>query len=255
MPSYPSAQNEQLLHASAQSSRVHEVVDEELTAAGEEVGERFLPVGPSKTYDFSTRSQGSARRSARDRVACAGQVLLARHELAARGQPLRSRDDSMCVGHGPSYSKPAAPVYAGAHEAPHDQPGFGLRDAPAGRVCEHRELRRSPRRFSPRPNSGFLENADRMAPHPERAPFDRMWWAPDFDWSHYAKMYVAEVDTHHVLDMSIWEQINIRSIDVKKDIGDIATRIPRRVEKAFRTTRRTTSRSSKTPRRSTTRRS
>ena len=86
---------------------------------------------------------------------------------------------------------------------------------------------------SPAPDSGFLENADKMAPHPERAPFDRIWWAPDFSWSHYDKMYVAAVDTHHVLGMSIWEQINIRSIDVKQDIADIALEFHQDVEKAF----------------------
>jgi hypothetical protein len=86
---------------------------------------------------------------------------------------------------------------------------------------------------SPAPDSGFLENADKMAPHPERAPFDRTWWAPDFSWGHYTKMYVSAVDTHHLLSMSIWEQINIRSIDVKQDISDIALEFHQDVEKAF----------------------
>lgn len=86
---------------------------------------------------------------------------------------------------------------------------------------------------SPAPDSGFLQDADKMAPHPERAPFDRVWWAPDFSWAHYTKMYVAAVDTHHVLSMSIWEQINIRSIDVKQDIADIALEFHQDVEKGF----------------------
>src|SRR5215470_18033473 len=87
---------------------------------------------------------------------------------------------------------------------------------------------------SPAPDTGFLEGADKMAPHPERAPFNRVWWAPDFDWKKYTKMYVAAVDTHHLLGMSTWEQINIRSIDVKKDIGELAVEFRDDVEKAFR---------------------
>src|SRR5207344_196946 len=90
-------------------------------------------------------------------------------------------------------------------------------------ACAHTEkLEEKVLAASPAEDAGFLENADKMAPHPERAPFDRVWWAADFDWKKYSKMFVSTVDTHHVLDMSIWEQINIRSIDVKKDIAEIA---------------------------------
>ena len=86
---------------------------------------------------------------------------------------------------------------------------------------------------SPAPDSGFLQDADKMTPHPDRSPFDRAWLAPGFSYDHYTKMYVAAVDTHHVLSMSIWEQINIRSIDVKQDIADIANEFHQDVEKAF----------------------
>ncbi|HTO71063.1 MAG TPA: DUF3313 family protein [Myxococcota bacterium] len=87
---------------------------------------------------------------------------------------------------------------------------------------------------SPAPDSGFLEDADRMAPHPERAPFDRYWLAPTFDWNHYSKVYVAAVDTRHVLEMSLWEKINLRTIDVKKDIADLALEFHDDLVKAFR---------------------
>jgi len=86
----------------------------------------------------------------------------------------------------------------------------------------------------PAPDTGFLEGAEKMAPHPERAPFNRVWWAPDFDWSKYSKMYVATVDTHYILDMDIWEQINIRAIDVKKDIAEMAVEFHDDLVKAFR---------------------
>ena len=46
---------------------------------------------------------------------------------------------------------------------------------------------------SPAPDAGFLEDPNKLAPHPERAPFDRCWWADDFSWANYDKMYVAAV--------------------------------------------------------------
>jgi len=86
---------------------------------------------------------------------------------------------------------------------------------------------------SPAPDAGFLEDPNKLAPHPERAPFDRCWWADDFSWANYDKMYVAAVDTHHLLGMNVWEQINIRSIDIKKDVAELAVQFHDIVEKAF----------------------
>lgn len=86
---------------------------------------------------------------------------------------------------------------------------------------------------SPAPDAGFLDDPNQLAAHPERAPFDRVWWAPDFSWAKYDKMYVAAVDTHHVLGMSLWEQLNVRTIDIKKDVADLAIRFHDTVEKAF----------------------
>ena len=87
---------------------------------------------------------------------------------------------------------------------------------------------------SPAPDSGFLSDAERMQPHPERAPFDRYWLAPTFAWDHYSKIYVASVDTQHVFHMSLWESMNVRTIDVKKDIAEIAVEFREDLEKAFR---------------------
>ncbi len=87
---------------------------------------------------------------------------------------------------------------------------------------------------APARDSGFLENADQMQPHPERAPFDRYWLAPTFDWKHYSKMYVAAVDTRHLLEMSLWDKINIRTIDVKKDIAELAVEFHDDLVQAFR---------------------
>lgn len=87
---------------------------------------------------------------------------------------------------------------------------------------------------SPAPDAGFLENPERMKPNPDRAPFDRYWLSPEFQWKRYTKMYVSAVDTRHVLEMSLWDSINVRTIDVKKDIADLAVEFHDDLEKAFR---------------------
>jgi len=87
---------------------------------------------------------------------------------------------------------------------------------------------------SPAADSGFLENPERMETHRERAPFDRYWLAPTFDWRHYSKLYVAAVDTTHVLQMTLWQKLNVRTIDVKKDIADLALEFHDDLENAFR---------------------
>ena len=87
---------------------------------------------------------------------------------------------------------------------------------------------------SPAPDSGFLSDAERMKPDPERAPFDRWWVSPTFEFKHYSKVYFGAVDTRHVLRMSLWDSLNIRAIDIKKDIANIALEFHADLERAFR---------------------
>ncbi len=58
----------------------------------------------------------------------------------------------------------------------------------------------------PAPDAGFLNDANQMKPELERAPFNRMWIASDADFNRYTKVYVAAVDTHHVLAMTLWQE-------------------------------------------------
>jgi hypothetical protein len=56
------------------SGTEHEMLHDELAATGEKIRERSGPSGPSKTYSFSTLTQGNSRRcrstSSRWRVSC-----------------------------------------------------------------------------------------------------------------------------------------------------------------------------------------
>lgn len=96
------------------------------------------------------------------------------------------------------------------------------------------ELEKKALAASPAPDAGYLENPEKLSPHPERDPFDRVWLAPTFDWNHYRKLYVAAVDTRHVLEMSLWERLNVRTIDVKQDIAELAVEFHDDIVKSFR---------------------
>jgi hypothetical protein len=87
---------------------------------------------------------------------------------------------------------------------------------------------------APAPNAGFLEDPNWMEPHPERAPFDRTWVSPTLDWSSYKKVWIAPVDVTHVLEMDLWDKVNVRTFKVKDDIAEMAVEFREDVDKAFR---------------------
>lgn len=86
----------------------------------------------------------------------------------------------------------------------------------------------------PAPDSGFLEKPEMMAPHPARDPFDRSWVSEKLDWASYDEIYVAPVDTTHVLKQSLWDKVNLRQHAVKDDIRDLGLEFRKRVVEAFR---------------------
>ena len=51
----------------------------------------------------------------------------------------------------------------------------------------------------PAPDSGFLEEPQRLEAGSDRFPFDRVWMAPDFDRSRYTKIWVKAIDTRHLM--------------------------------------------------------
>ena len=74
----------------------------------------------------------------------------------------------------------------------------------------------------PAPDSGFLSDADRMAEHRERAPFNRMWADPDFQASDYGSVFIAPVNTDHALKMSTWAKMTARQMVIQDDLKRIA---------------------------------
>jgi hypothetical protein len=83
------------------------------------------------------------------------------------------------------------------------------------------------------PDSGFLEDADKMEENRARAPFNRMWVDPEFSTANYDSILVAPVNTDNVLAASTWAKTNIRQFKVEEDLADIATEFHDRVVYAF----------------------
>jgi hypothetical protein len=83
------------------------------------------------------------------------------------------------------------------------------------------------------PDSGFLEDADKMEENRARAPFNRMWVDPAFSSADYNSILVAPVNTENVLEASTWAKTNIRQFKVEEDLAEIATEFRDRVIHAF----------------------
>jgi hypothetical protein len=86
----------------------------------------------------------------------------------------------------------------------------------------------------PAPDAGFLEAPARLQADPERAPFARIWTSRAHDWRRLPKLYVAPVDTGHVLEESLWQRINIRQWQVQDDVADVAAELRASLMTAFR---------------------
>jgi hypothetical protein len=95
-------------------------------------------------------------------------------------------------------------------------------------------LANSALRAAPAPDSGFLEQPERMAEHRERFPFDRAWVADGFRVGNYHSVIVAPVNTDHALARSTWAKINVREFEVDQDLAGIAVEFQQIVSDAFR---------------------
>jgi hypothetical protein len=87
---------------------------------------------------------------------------------------------------------------------------------------------------SPAPDAGFLDSPEMMTPHPARDPFDRTWVSENLDWANYDQLYVAPVDTTHVLEQSLWDKVNVRQHAVQDDIQELGVEFRKRIVEAFR---------------------
>jgi len=86
----------------------------------------------------------------------------------------------------------------------------------------------------PVPETGFIAEPEQLD-FETLAPFQGMWSSPEVDWRKFRKLYVAPVDTGHLLPMSLWDKTNIRESKVESyDVFVQAIELRERVEDAFR---------------------
>jgi len=87
---------------------------------------------------------------------------------------------------------------------------------------------------SPASDAGLLEKPETLAPHRARDPFDRSWISENLDWARYNKVYVAPVDTTHVLEQSLRDKLNVRQPAIQDDILQLGFELRKRIVEAFR---------------------
>lgn len=83
----------------------------------------------------------------------------------------------------------------------------------------------------PAPTTSFVA-AEPMY-HDPALPFQRVWRRPDLNWDKYRKLYVAPVDTNHMLRMTEWQE-GVRRAEIESDVRNLAVYTQNALKKAFR---------------------
>jgi hypothetical protein len=75
-------------------------------------------------------------------------------------------------------------------------------------------------RAAPAPDAGFIEQPELMQKSDD-LPFDAYWSAPDVNLASYTKVYIAPVNTDHLLSQEWWDKVNV-SFDIKESADKLA---------------------------------
>jgi hypothetical protein len=86
----------------------------------------------------------------------------------------------------------------------------------------------------PAPDAGFIQNPERQTKRDD-LPFQKVWIKPDFDKSGYRFLFVAPVNTEHMMKMDWLHKAGSANWvgNVKKDIGELAVYFHDEVVKQF----------------------
>ncbi len=79
-------------------------------------------------------------------------------------------------------------------------------------------------RAAPAPQTSFLDGSGNLVAQSPEFPFRKIWIDKDTDLNKYRKIIVAPVSTNHLMEASVWDKVDGRSVvgDVKEDSADIA---------------------------------
>jgi hypothetical protein len=86
---------------------------------------------------------------------------------------------------------------------------------------------------APAPNAGFDPDANWMK-YTKKIPMDRVWWDAKSDFSKYKKVYVAPVNTTHVLKMDFWQKLSMGEKELGADLAKNAKIFQDAVTDAFK---------------------
>jgi len=82
------------------------------------------------------------------------------------------------------------------------------------------------------PDAGFLDKPELLKPN-QRLPFNAAWIKDDADLLGYKKVYVAPVDTTHLLKLDWWQRAAIAPGDQQKWAGELAQYFQDRMKEQF----------------------
>jgi hypothetical protein len=87
-------------------------------------------------------------------------------------------------------------------------------------------------RASMAPDAGFVPQPELL--HPDKnLPFDAVWLQEGVDLNSYKKVYVAPIDTTHLLKLEWWDKVNMAPGDQKQQADELAGFFRDAVTKAF----------------------
>lgn len=94
-------------------------------------------------------------------------------------------------------------------------------------------------RASVAPDAGFIENPEVLKPD-SKLPFDAVWLKEGVDLSKYNKVYIAPIDTTHLLKLDWWDRANVAPGSEQAQAQDLTNYFREKLIKEFTTNERKT---------------
>jgi len=87
-------------------------------------------------------------------------------------------------------------------------------------------------RAAPAPDAGFISDPQDLAPD-SKMPFDGVWFAPGVDLASFNSVYIAPIDTSHLLKLDWWDTWNLAPGDEQQQAKRLADYFSERLAEAF----------------------
>ena len=87
---------------------------------------------------------------------------------------------------------------------------------------------------APAPDTGFLQEPERMTPQRERFPFDRVWVKPGVQKEDYDYLVISPVNTQYLMDNTGWKAANPGNVDLENSAIEMAEYTEETFREAFR---------------------